>query len=602
MNGFTCTGDPTAMEPKPKKQRNLRGLMHLASRQKGKLVFSGILAAIGQGFGIVPFFVIYKMVAEVGGKPLGEADQRFIYMLIMVGIVATILKHGCMGVSSALSHISAYNILYDLRVEIAKKLMTLPLGYFNKKNSGQIKKVMSEDVEQMEIFLAHNITDFAAAFFCTLLTTIVLLVVDWRLAVATILVIPFGMVIQIMTMRGGREFIKKWFLAAEKMNAAMIEFIQGMPVIKAFNHTVESFSKYSGSIADCLRLENEASKRWYLPTAVFSVSITANMLLVLPVGAAMHLAGMIPLEKLAFFLLMGVGFGSPMWVMIQFGRIMERHLESQARIDAILDAEPLREPESSMPPGSGVFGKHIQFSYDSGRNVIEDVDFIIPDQTFIAVVGPSGAGKTTLARLIPRYWDVDAGSISLGQTDIRNIHSADLMGQFGLIFQNVYLFNDTVSANLRIGHPDATEDEIREAGKTAGCHDFIMKLPKGYNTVIGEKGGRISGGEKQRLSIARALLKDAPILILDEATAFIDPENEALVQDAINRLVRHKTLIVIAHRLSTIIAADDIVVLDKGRIAASGTHAQLLVDSELYKNMWEIHVSAQGWSLERQEA
>ena len=572
-------------------------MLRLAGRQKGKLVLSGILAVIGQGFGIVPFFVIYKIIAEVGSKPLSEIEQRFIYMLIIAGIGAIILKHVCMGVSTALSHVSAYNILYDLRVEIAKKLRTLSLGYFNKKNTGQIKKVMSEDVEQMEIFLAHNIPDFVAALFYTLLTAIVLFVVDWRLALATILVIPAGMAIQMITMRSGREFIYKWFLATEKMNAAMIEYIQGMSIIKAFNHTVESFSKYSKSIEDCLRLENEVSERWYLPTSIFSVSITANMLLLLPVGAAMYLAGMITLGKFVFFLLMGVGFGSPMWVMIQFGRFMERHRESHARIDTILKAKPLSEPDAPKLPGNGVFGRRIEFGYDKETNVIKDVDFTIPAHKFIALVGPSGAGKTTLARLIPRYWDVDAGSISLGQTDIRNIKTDDLMEQFGLIFQNVYLFNDTVLANLRIGCADATENEIKEAAKTARCHDFIMKLSKGYDTVIGEKGARISGGEKQRLSIARALLKDAPILILDEATAFIDPENEALVQDAINKLVRNKILVVIAHRISTIRLADEIVVLDKGRVTASGTHEQLLAGSTLYKNMWEAHMSAQGWTL-----
>jgi ATP-binding cassette subfamily B protein len=372
-----------------------------------------------------------------------------------------------------------------------------------------------------------------------------------------------------------------------------------MPVIKAFNHTVESFSKYSGSIEDCLHLENDVSKRWYLPTAIFSVSITANMLFILPLGAIMYLADMISLEKLVFFLLMGVGFGSLMLVMIQFGRIMERHRESHDRIDSILNAEPLSEPDVPKVPGDGVFGKHVEFGYEPGTKVIKDVGFAIPAHKFTAMVGPSGAGKTTLARLIPRYWDVDAGSIALGRTDIRDIRMADLMEQFGLIFQNVYLFNDTVLANLSIGRTDATEDEIMEAAKTDGCHDFIMKLPEGYHTIIGEKGARVSGGEKQRLSIARALLKDAPILILDEATAFIDPENEALVQDAINQLVRNKTLVVIAHRISTIILADEIMVLDSGRIMASGTHEQLLISSPLYKNMWEAHVSAQGWSLER---
>lgn len=457
---------------------------------------------------------------------------------------------------------------------------------------------MSEDVEQMEIFLAHNIPDFMAAFVYTLLVAVVLLVVDWRLALATILVIPAGMFVQMMTMTSGRKFLHNWLVSKEKMNAAMIEYIQGMPIIKAFNHTVESFSKYSTSIEDCLRLENETSERWYLPMSIFTVSITANMLFLLPVGAAMYLADMITLGKFIFFLLMGIGFGNPMWVMIQFGRFMEQNIECQARINSLLTAESLCEPDQPVSPGEGVSGNNVEFGYGNQTKVIDGIDFSIPARKFVALVGPSGAGKTTLARLIPRFWDVAAGSITLGQTDIRNIKTDDLMDQFGLIFQNVYLFNNTVLANLKLGNADASDAEIVDAAKKARCHEFIMKLPKGYDTVIGEKGARISGGEKQRLSIARALLKDTPILILDEATAFIDPENEALIQDAINKLILNKTLIVIAHRISTIIAADEIWVMDKGRIAARGTHDQLLAGSTLYKNMWEAHVSAQGWAVE----
>jgi ATP-binding cassette subfamily B protein len=312
----------------------------------------------------------------------------------------------------------------------------------------------------------------------------------------------------------------------------------------------------------------------------------------------MYLSGVITLGKFVFFLLMGIGFGNPIWIIITFGRLMERNLVCQAHIETVLTAEDLSEAFEPEKPGRGVSGNSIEFGYDKEIKVIEGIDFSIPTGKFIALVGPSGAGKTTLARLIPRFWDVDAGSISLGETDIRNMKIDDLMDQFGLVFQNVYLFNDTVLANLKLGNPDASEAEIMDAAKKAKCHEFIMKLPGGYDTVIGEKGARISGGEKQRLSIARALLKDSPILILDEATAFIDPENEALIQDAINKLILNKTLIVIAHRISTIIAADEIWVLDKGRIAARGTHEQLLSTSKLYKNMWETHVSAQGWALE----
>ena len=585
------------MEPKPKKQ-GLSGLLGLAVPHKGKLILSGLLAIIGQGCGIVPFFIIYKIVAEIGSKPRSEIEQRFIYILILVAFAAIVFKHVCLGLSTTLSHISAYNILYNLRIKIAGKLGTLPLGYFNKKNTGELKKVMSEDVEQMEIFLAHNIPEVAGALVSTLLTAVILFIVDWRLALTTIIAIPAGFILQMMIIGRGKELTNKWLSATKKMNAAMIEYIQGMSIIKAFNHTVESFSKYSNSIEDCLHLEDEWSKRWHLPMAIFSVSITANMLLLLPVGAAMYLSGVITLGKFVFFLLMGIGFGNPIWIIITFGRLMERNFVCQAHIETVLTAEDLSEALEPEKPGRGVSGNSIEFGYDKETKVIEGIDFSIPARKFIALVGPSGAGKTTLARLIPRFWDVDAGSISLGETDIRNIKTADLMDQFGLIFQNVYLFNDTVLANLRLGNPDASEVEIMDAAKKARCHEFIMKLPRGYDTVIGEKGARISGGEKQRLSIARALLKDSPILILDEATAFIDPENEALVQDAINKLIRDKTLIVIAHRISTIIAADEIWVLDKGRIAARGVHEQLLSTNKLYKNMWETHVSAQGWALE----
>jgi ATP-binding cassette subfamily B protein len=456
---------------------------------------------------------------------------------------------------------------------------------------------MSEDVERMEIFLAHNIPDFVGAFVYTLLTATVLFVVEWRLALATIVVIPAGIIFQSLPMVRDREVISKWFSAAENMNAAMIEYIQGMPIIKAFNHTVESFSKYSRNIEECISLEDRMCGRWYLPMSIFSVSLTANMLILLPVGATMYLAGIITLQKFVLFLLLGIGFGNPMQIMIQFGRQIESNLEGQARIEDVLTAESLSEPDEPEIPGRGVFGEKVEFGYDRKIRVLEGIDFSIPAGKFVALVGPSGAGKSTLARLIPRFWDVDAGSISLGKTDIRKMKIDDVMDQFGLVFQNVHLFNDTVLANLKIGRPGASEAEIKEAARTARCHDFIMDLPMGYDTVIGEKGTRISGGEKQRLSIARALLKDAPILILDEATAFIDPENEALVQDAINKLILNKTLIVIAHRISTIISADEILLLDKGRVAASGTHEQLLSKSQLYKNMWEAHMSARDWTL-----
>lgn len=584
------------MASKPEKS-GIAGLIHMAGPQKGKLFLAGLFAIAGHACGIVPFYLVYLVVAEFGSKPLAQVDQAFIYYLICGGVAAIVVKQVSIGISYAFSHVAAYNILHSLRVSLAEKMRAIPLGYFNRKNTGQLKKVITEDVEQMELFLAHNIPEFVGAAMYLVMTTVVLFMVDWRLALTTVLVLPFGFAAQILSMGQGRPMLSKWIAAAEKMNAAMIEYIQGMPIIKAFNHTVSSFSKYSSSLEECYIFENDWCRRWYLPITIFSVSITANILLLLPVGAGLYLAGAVTLQTLVFFLLMSIGFGNPVWLLVQFGRVMGRNIESLAQIEDILNAPELPEPAQPEEPGQGVFGRRVDFSYDGKNRVIHGADFAVSAARFVALVGPSGAGKTTLARLIPRFWDVEGGAICLGQTDIRKIRSDDLWDRFGLIFQNVHLFNDTVLANLLIGRPDASEAEVIEAAKTARCHDFIMELPEGYHTVIGEKGARISGGEKQRISIARALLKQSPVLILDEATAFIDPENEALVQEAINKLVRGKTLIVIAHRLSTITAADEILVLDKGRIAAKGSHDELLAANGLYKNMWESHVSAQSWKL-----
>jgi ATP-binding cassette subfamily B protein IrtA len=585
------------MKQNQNKQKRLSGLIRMAGPQKVRLTCSVLLAIIGHGCGIVPFFMIYYIVAGIGSKSIGQVQVDLIWKLVFAGIAATVLKHVCLGLSNTLSHISAFHILCDLRIRIAEKFGTLPLGYFNARNTGQLKKVMSEDVERMELFLAHNMVDFISALVCTLLTAIVLFVVDWRMALATIIVIPAGIAFQVLTMAPAKDIVSKWFSAGENMNTTMIEYIQGMPIIKAFNHTIESFSKYSKSIEACVTLEDEMCSRWYLPMSIFSVSITANMLLILPLGAIMYLFAGITLHKFILFLFLGVGFGGPVMIMVQLGRIMESNLEGYGRIAAVLDAESLSEPQITQNPGKGVDGQHIRFGYDASTEVIRDVDFVIPDGRFVALVGHSGAGKTTLARLLPRFWDVNAGAITLGNTDIRQIKTDTLMDQFGLIFQNVHLFNDTVMANLKIGRPDASEEEVIEAAKAAQCHEFISALPKGYHTVIGEKGANISFGEKQRISIARTFLKDSPILVLDEATAFVDPENEARIQEAINQLIQNKTLIIIAHRLSTIISADNILVLEEGRITASGTHEQLLAGSGIYRNMWDAHVSAQDWTF-----
>jgi ATP-binding cassette subfamily B protein len=297
------------------------------------------------------------------------------------------------------------------------------------------------------------------------------------------------------------------------------------------------------------------------------------------------------------FLLIGLGLGAPLFQFITLGSFIEKHFEGMARISAILNAPALPGPPGApiQADQNSLVAQGVTFAYGM-TSVIKGIDFSLPEKSFTALVGPSGAGKTTLARLIPRFWDVNDGSLGLGNTDIRHMKLEDLMDRITFVFQDIFLFNDTIHENLRMGKPDATLAKIESAARAAGCHDFITRLPKGYQSVVGERGTRISGGEKQRISIARALLKNSPILVLDEATAFIDPENEALIQEAINTLVKDKTLIVIAHRLSTITGADQILVIDDGKIVARGNHEALLQESDLYNNMWNAHVD-HNWQL-----
>jgi len=578
---------------------SLMRLIKLVVPYKRQAVLSCVLSVLAQGFGIVPFIIVYFIVKEIADKQTADINHPVIWYLVFAGIGAVILKHIFLGISISLSHKVAYRVLYDLRIRIAEILASFPLGYFNSRTTGQIKKVMLEDVEQMEVFIGHNMPEFIGSFVHVVLSIAVLFVFDWRLALATLCAWPIALLAQmlIVNTKKNKLLTAQYYTANEDVNAAMVQYIQGMPIIKAFNHTIASFKKYARSIQECTRCEDTLCERYYLPMTFFSVAIHANLLVLLPVGATLYIDGSVSLSTFTLFLLIGLGLGSPLFHFVTLGGSMARNLEGRERIDAILLAQPLPEPKVGKAVESdAVFGQGIEFAFDQ-KKVLKGIDFNISGKNVMALVGPSGAGKTALARLIPRFWDVDNGSIHIGNTDIRDMKLEDLMDQITFVFQDIYLFNDSIYENLKMGNPEATREDVEKAAKAAQCHQFINRLPDGYQSFIGEKGVRISGGEKQRLSIARALLKNAPILVLDEATAFIDPENELLIQEAINALAKDKTLIVIAHRLSTIIGANQILVVDDGRIVGRGTHKQLLEENTLYHSMWNAHISSLGWTF-----
>jgi ATP-binding cassette subfamily B protein len=547
--------------------------------------------------GLVPFILVYLIAISLFNPPI---NQAYIWKLVLASLVAIVLKWSLLGISGILSHTAAFNVLYNIRVKLAEKFGTLPLGYFNDHSSGALKKVMNEDVEYLEIFIAHGIPDIIGTIATLVLTTAYLFTVDWRMTLAALVGIPVAILAQILIFRDVQSLLKGYYEAMNRMNETIIEYVQGIAVIKAFTQTAESFDKYKNSVNDYQDYEERWALQTLFPWTLFIVSLNANILVILPVGAWLLLTGSLSIPTLILFLLLGLGICAPLFKFLQSAETTVRTQEGLKRFHEIMNEPPILESEKAISPSDlTIEFKDVYFSYQD-KEVLHGISFVIPPNSVTALVGPSGSGKTTIARLIPRFWDVTKGEICIGGSNIKDLKTEVLMSKIAFIFQEVVLFNDTICENIRMGNPNASFEDVIAAAKFANCHEFIEALLDGYQTVIGEKGVKLSGGQKQRISIARAILKDAPIVILDEATAFVDPENEAQIQQAISTLVKQKTLLIIAHRLSTITEADQILVVNEGEIIGQGRHEDLVTTNELYRKMWDAHVTARGWSFDTQ--
>jgi ATP-binding cassette subfamily B protein len=586
------------------------------ARRRGQLALSGLLSAVGNAAGLIPYLVIYFIAVEVLGTPLAEVDVGWLWVLGGIAFGAVLLKAAATGVALYVSHVAAYSILYDLRISLAEHMGRLPLGYFSMRTTGQIKKVIHEDVEQLEEGLAHMIPDLVGGLTAPILTAIVLFAVDWRLALATIALLPFA--VGMYGWVAARSGIAQYNTINARINGAVIQYINGMKVLKMFLRADASFEQLRAVAAEMRAYYSGPYAASIAALAVIFAVVRANLLLIVPLGVLFYLGGSLEITTFVLFLVLGMGFNRPIWTLFSsYGTAAWQVSEASKHIGALLDAAPLSEPAAPQAPrDASIVFDSVSFSYGGQGSevggqeeggidqtqVLNAVSFTIPAGSVTALVGPSGAGKSTIAKLIPRFWDVSGGQILLGGVDIRQIGTEQLMEQVALVFQDVFLFNDTVAANIRAGKPAATDAEVEAAARAARCHEFIAALPDGYATPVGENGARLSGGQRQRLSIARAILKDAPVVVLDEATAFLDPENEAQVQAALAALVAAgKTVVIIAHRLSTITEVDQILVVDGGRIVARGTHAELLGQSPLYKELWEAHIASQEWQLGRDE-
>jgi ATP-binding cassette subfamily B protein len=541
--------------------------------------------------------VYFMAVGLLGSAKMGVET---VYMLMAIAGGSVLFRFGLYFGAMAFSHICAFTVIYDLRAAIANRLAMLPLGFFEERSSGEIEKIMTEDVENIELFIAHYFPDSMAALALPLVTALVLFWVDIPLTLASLTPLPLAFFMHWGMKKVYKKNVRAFHKNVEALNNAIVEYVRGMPVVKAFNQTAQSYSRYKKALKKHTRIAEDWSGRASGYTSLFWTSLDIGLLAILPVGFFLLKSQVISPAGFVLFMLLGPGIMEPLGRLIMVGGFLDRISEGALRIQGVFKEKPLEEPQKGiLPTGHSIEFKNVTFAYDQ-TPVLRDVSFVLKQGTLNGFVGPSGAGKSTAARLIPRFWDVAEGRILIGGRDIKKFPGRELMAQIAFVFQDVYLINDTVMENIRMGDESFTGKEVIDAAQKAQAHGFISDLPRGYETVVGEGGAYLSGGEKQRISIARAFLKNSPILILDEATAFADPENENRIHLALNRLMKNRTVIMVAHRLPTVMHADQLLLFENGKIRARGVHKEMLQDS-LYKKLWDNCSFTRGWKLAVEE-
>ena len=573
----------------------MKRLLQIAGQRKTLLLASCTLAVIHSVLSLVPYALVFYIIKELTqSQPNFTTIQQYVVyaiVMVIVSMVAFLL-------SGILSHIAAFNILYGLRKTITEKVGILPMGYLSHRNSGAFKKIISDDVERIETFVAHQIPDFVKAVALPLLTLGYLFSEDWRLALISCL--PLLVLVVIMPLMFGsknQNLTQKYHHSLEEMSAGIVEYVRAMPVMKIFQQSAETFDKYGKKVLTFHRFVSDWIRHSSPPFAIFMSFASNAMLPVLALGLYLYFHNGLTLATLLFFLILGTGYMRPVFAMSNMAMQLQLIEQGVQQIDKILEAPVL--PETHTPQEPSHYDIHfdkVSFAYDGEHYVLNDINFIAKEGSITALVGPSGAGKSTVGQLLSRFWDVQEGNISIGGVDIRQLSTEKLMQMVSFVFQDSFMFAQTMYENIRMGM-NKTKEEVIAAAQAAQIHDFIMGFPKGYDTLFGQQGVHLSGGEQQRFQLARAILKNAPILVLDEATAFADPENEYKIQQAFSELIKGKTVLVIAHRLSTITTADQIIVFEKGEINAIGTHNELLQSSELYQRMWNAHNRAKEWNI-----
>lgn len=600
------------METKEKKKEGLSRLFEIAGQKKGLLFLAGLLSAGSAVCMLVPYWAVYEVLKELLTHGTSPASVDEAGMIRWGWIAFCGLIGGLVLLYAALmsSHVAAFRILYGLRVRLSEHIGKLSLGYLNNTSTGAIKKTMEQNIEKIEGFIAHTIPDLVNVVATVVVMLVIFFSLDTWLTAVCLAVVLLSFALQFSNFMGkkAREFMSIYYDAQEKMSASAVQYVRGMPVVKIFGQSVRSFRLFNAEIQAYKTFALKCCDTYQNGMIAFTVLLGSMVTFILPVGILLIQGNPQSLALAAvwlFFIIMGPGVASPIYKLTFLGGNTKEIDEGVARIDRILEKKPVPEPEHpEVPQSYEVEFRHVSFSYENTEQgtrteALRDVCFTAPQGRITALVGPSGSGKSTVANLIPRFWDVEQGEILIGGVNIKNIATTQLMDTVSFVFQDTFLFYDTLYENIAVGSPAATKETVVAAAKAAQCHEFIERLPQGYETRIGDEGVYLSGGEAQRVCVARAILKNAPILVLDEATAFADPENEYKMQQALQSLIKGKTVIIIAHRLSSIVSADNIVVLQQGRIVQQGQHDDLSVAEGLYKNMWDAYTSAYHWKLNK---
>lgn len=553
----------------------------------GRILLSVLMAVVGVGLGVLPYYgvgSIIVMMVEGQSEIQGYVPQ---IALVVCGFVGSVAFHEA---STVTSHNLAFRVIEDERKRLADKLSRLSMGAVEGKSSGQWAQFMVETLDKLERPIAHVIPEVLANAIVPIVLVVIIFTLDWRIGVANLISLPVGLLFTLLMMSGYQEKSLRYQRAAKEMNTSIVEYVRGINVIKAFNKSASSYGKFRDAVND----NKNAMLDWYLSVCFAMTAametLPSTLLFVLPTVMFLYMQGSISVYMVVMGILLSYASYKPLIKVMSHTDIMANIGVIASEIRTVMGMPELERGPVALPVSShDIVFSHVGFGYEKGKDVLQDLTFMAREGQLTAIVGYSGSGKSTVAKLIAGFWNVDSGQVTIGGAKLSDMPLSQNMDLVTYVSQENFLFRRSILENMRMAREDASIEEIQDACRRASCHDFIESLPNGYRTVLGDAGGTLSGGERQRVTIARALLKDSPIVLLDEATAYSDPDNEAEIQKSINALVKSKTIIMIAHRLSTIVHADKIVVMNHGRIEACGTHDELLEHSPTYRELWGAH-------------